>query len=101
MSVNATMDAILKRLQTNKKAHRNIYEIKRSENIIVLGASCFELCRESLGRLLVKQIKDFRYANKPERIGFSTSRGDLGVSCDVTEVLIICYWAPISCTKQA
>ena len=96
LSVNATMDAIVKRLQINQKAHRDIYEIKRSENILVLGASCIELNRESLGRMLVKQVKEFRYANKPNRIGFSTTRGDLGVSCDATEVLVICYWNPIT-----
>jgi len=92
LSVNATMDAIVKRLGAKQKAYRDIYEKQRSEDVLVLGASCFELDRESLGRLIVKQIKSFYYHNKPDRVGFVTSDTHLGVKCDVTEVLIVCIW---------
>lgn len=92
LSVNATMDAIVKRLGIKQTAYREIYEKQRSEDVLVLGASCIELDRESLGRLIVKQIKSFHYHNRPERVGFVTGSVYNGVKCDISEVLIVCTW---------
>ena len=70
LSINQTADAIIKRMTAKSKAYRDVYLVKKEESessvIVVLGASCIELCRESLGRTLVKMIKELNYKNKPD-----------------------------------
>lgn len=92
LSLNQTMDGIVKRLTMKKKAHRDVYEVKRTENMLILGASCFELGRSSLGRLLVKEIKMLNYQLKPSHIGFELNGTPFGTFCDPSEVLIVCQW---------
>ena len=90
--MNQTMDGIVKRLTTKRKAYRDVYEVKRTDKSLVLGASCFELGRSSLGRLLVKEIKALNYALKPTSIGFDLDGASSGTFCDPSEVLIVCKW---------
>ena len=92
LSLPETMNGIVKRLAIKKKAYRDVYEVKRTENILVLGASCIELCRESLGRTLVKKIKALNYKNKPDRVGFTLDGRAFGTFCDPSEVLVAIIW---------
>ena len=92
LSLPETMNGIVKRLAIKKKAYRDVYEVKRTENILVLGASCIELDRESLGRLIVKEIKGMNYHRRPKSLGFEFTGFAYGTFCDPSEVLIICEW---------
>lgn len=92
LSINQTMSAMLKHLSINKKAYRDLYEVSRTSDRLILGASCIELGRESLGRLIVSEIKKLSLHNKPNRIGFDIDGSKYGTFCDPSEVLIICHW---------
>ena len=96
LSINQTADAIIKRMTAKSKAYRDVYLVKKEESessvIVVLGASCIELCRESLGRTLVKKIKALNYKNKPDRVGFTLNGNPFKVTCDATEVLVVLIW---------
>ena len=92
LSLNNTMDGIIKRLRFNRKAHRDISEISRTPSRLILSASCIEMGRESLGRIIVKEIKSLPYHNKPSRIGFELDGSKYGTFCDPSEVLIVCHW---------
>ena len=83
---------MLKHLSKNKKAYRDLYEVSRTDNRLVLGASCIELGRESLGRLIVSEIKKLALHNKPDRVGFELDGSKYGTFCDPSEVLIVCHW---------
>ena len=97
LSVSQTADAVIKRMTTKTKAHRDVYLAKRFElnnqTIVVLGASCFELCRESLGRILVKKVKSLNYQRKPVRVGFTLDGREFGIHCDASEVLVAIMWS--------
>lgn len=86
------MSALVKRLKMNRKAHRDIYEVCRTDTMLIIGASCIEMGRESLGRILVKEIKSLPYHNKPNRIGFELDGSKYSTFCDPSEVLIACHW---------
>jgi hypothetical protein len=96
LSVSQTADAMIKRLTAKSKAYREVYVVKKEVTddalCVVLGASCIELCRESLGRALVKKIKSLNYHRKPSRVGFTIDGRAFGVSCDYTEVLVAIIW---------
>lgn len=92
LSISQTMDGVVKRLTIKKKAYRDVYEVTRTDKILVLGASCIELGRESLGRLLVKEIKELSYHRRPLSIGFEFNGASYGTFCDPSEVLIVCKW---------
>lgn len=96
LSINQTADAIIKRMTAKSKAYRDVYLVKKEESessvIVVLGASCIELCRESLGRTLVKKIKALNYKNKPDRVGFTLDGRAFGTFCDPSEVLVVIIW---------
>ena len=92
LSISQTMDGLVKRLAIKKKAYRDVYEVKRTENILVLGASCIELDRESLGRLIVRDVKDLHYHRRPKSVGFELNGAPYGTFCDPSEVLIVCKW---------
>lgn len=86
LSINETMNSILKQLTFRKKGHRDIFEVSRTHNELVIGASCIELDGASLGRILITQIKHFRLHNKPISVSFT-------IDCNVSEVRIVCSWA--------
>ena len=96
LSINQTADAIIKRMTAKSKSYRDVYLVKKEESessvIVVLGASCIELCRESLGRTLVKKIKELNYKNKPDRVGFTFDGRAFGTFCDPSEVLVTIIW---------
>ena len=96
LSINQTADAIIKHMTAKSRAYRDVYLVKKEESessvIVVLGASCIELCRESLGRTLVKKIKELNYKNKPDRVGFTLDGRSLGTFCDPSEVLVAIIW---------
>jgi len=94
LSVNQTMDSISKQLQLNLKQYRDIREIFRNDQTLVLSASCIELDRSSLGRVFVKKIRAFNLANKPTRVGFTSTPPFKELFCDATEILIVCIWDP-------
>lgn len=85
LSINETMNSIIRKLSTHKKAHRDIFEVSRSPNRLVLGASCIEQDRTFLARVLIERIRKMNLMNKPKIIEFSTD-------CDIIECRIICTW---------
>ena len=92
LSINQTMSSIVNRLNLKKKAYREIYEVSRTEKRLIIGASCIEFDKESLGRLIVKEVKSMYYQNKPKRIGFELDGSAYGTFCDPSEVLVVCHW---------
>ena len=96
LSINQTADAIIKCMTAKSKAYRAVYLVKKevteSSVTVVLGASCIELCRESLGRTLVQKIKALNYKCKPDRIGFAVDGRAYGTYCDPGEVLVAIIW---------
>jgi hypothetical protein len=86
LTINDTMNSILKRLTYRKKGYRDIFEVRRTPTELIIGASCFELDGPSLGRALITQIKKLNLHNKPVSISFNTD-------CDANEVRIHCVWA--------
>lgn len=96
LSISQTADAIVKRMVAKTKAHRDVYLVKKevteSAVTVVLGASCVELCRESLGRMLVKKIKSLNYMRKPDRVGFALDGRPFNTFCDPNEVLVAIVW---------
>lgn len=96
LSISQTADAVIRRITSKSKAYRDVYLVKKEVTddavVVVLGASCIELCRESLGRTLVKKIKALNYLHKPSRVGFTIDGRAFGVPCDYTEVLVAVIW---------
>ena len=96
LSISQTADAVIKRMTAKSKAYRDVYLVKKEESessvTVVLGASCIELCRESLGRTLVQKIKALNYKCKPDRIGFAVDGRAYGTYCDPGEVLVAIIW---------
>ena len=85
LSINETMSSIVRRIQFTAKAHRDIFEVARTHDKLILGASCMEFDRLSLARNLIEQIKKMRLANKPHSIGFN-------LDCDMSECRVVCTW---------
>ena len=85
LSINETMSSIVRRIQFTAKAYRDIFEVERTDNKLILGASCMDLDRLSLARSLIEQIKKMRLANKPHSIEFN-------LNCDVSECRVVCTW---------
>lgn len=85
LSINETMSSIVRRSQFTAKAHRDVFEVARTHDKLILGASCMEFDRISLARSLISQIKGMRLANKPHSVEFN-------LNCDVSECRIVCAW---------
>lgn len=85
LSINETMSSIVRRIQFTAKAHRDIFEVARTHDKLILGASCIEFGRDSLARSLIKQIRNMHLANKPHSIEFN-------LNCDVSECRVVCTW---------
>lgn len=85
LSTNETMSSIVRRIQFTAKAHQDIFEVERTHDKLILGASCMEFDRISLARSLISQIKKMRLANKPHCIDFN-------LNCDISECRVVCTW---------
>lgn len=90
LTISQTMDAMLKRLKTDKKAYRDIDEVRRSSHELIIRATCIELDRESLGRNLVKVLRSLHYKNKPSCISFALRHPEISIDC--IDVLVIVKW---------
>lgn len=85
LSINETMNSIVRRISLKSKAYRDVFEVSRSSNQLVIGASCIEQERSSLARILIEQIKSMNLMNKPDVVSFN-------LDCDLIECRVVCTW---------